>query len=694
MIQITEIIEGFTQEIGGGKPVSTQSVNEEKALKLQMSAEELAVFGYSIGQWLMDNGYSKIIVYSRKEYSSYFRNIVLQLKTTPGLFIEGFYSKEAFKIEFLDKRYFRPVSFKELTRKHIKPGRIVLTLLPEKDKALSEMIGVNGGVCLDLKKVNADARVYVYHTRPLLSFLKHASEYHLRIITYAFPKFPTHSLSKGEELSKTLNIRIEEIRKILNEKRPLPEYTNNREVFDCGPEILAELLAVPESYYTEKGIRRFFDKEGYIGIADGHRKTEFQPQNAKKRIFVAGGCRAFGTGALDVNTIASVLQCHINSDRDNEFRVENYGSFLTGKREDQYIGLYGLPIMEGDLILVQAPQIPLFPHIDLSKLFEHPHDFGEVFIDKAHPNSNGYRQIGGALFDALKAADYYSDYQAYWDRQAEVDPSLPRNFFGIPEHTGRTDGASGFIGESYHQELVAYQHMLRETRDKVEGRVGAIVVNGNPFTLGHRYLIETSAKKVRRLYVFVVEEDRSVFSFADRIEMIRRGTEDISNIAILPSGRFILSSLTFSGYFNKAEIQDQVVDATLDIELFAREIAPVLGINVRFAGEEPLDMVTRQYNETMARILPRYGIDFDVIKRKEENGKPISASFIRELLTNGDWEGIEGLVPKSTFDYLINEWQGFEDLALSDNNLFLSNYRKNKPQLGISGRVSHVRVFP
>ena len=36
------------------------------------------------------------------------------------------------------------------------------------------------------------------------------------------------------------------------------------------------------------------------------------------------------------------------------------------------------------------------------------------------------------------------------------------------------------------------------------GTVGAIVMNCNPFTMGHRYLIETAASQVDRLYVFVL----------------------------------------------------------------------------------------------------------------------------------------------------------------------------------------------
>lgn len=205
-------------------------------------------------------------------------------------------------------------------------------------------------------------------------------------------------------------------------------------------------------------------------------------------------------------------------------------------------------------------------------------------------------------------------------------------------------------GTAYQHELEEYKSQLRAIRPKV----GSIVMNCNPFTLGHRYLIEYAVKQVERLYIFVVEEDKSIFPFADRIELVRKGIADLQNVTVLPSGKFIISSLTFSGYFNKAELQNSIIDPSMDVELFGREIAPQLGITIRFAGEEPLDNVTHQYNETMKRILPQYGIDFRVIPRKEVNGGVISASRVRKLLQENRYEEIKQLVPATTLKYLYN----------------------------------------
>lgn len=208
--------------------------------------------------------------------------------------------------------------------------------------------------------------------------------------------------------------------------------------------------------------------------------------------------------------------------------------------------------------------------------------------------------------------------------------------------------------ESRFKGLNEYLDGLRKlSADKPEN-CGAIVMNCNPFTLGHRYLIETASKKVKHLFVLAVEEDRSVFKFADRIEMMRRGTADLKNVSIIPSGKFVVSSLTFPEYFEKSKKPDVTVDTTMDLEIFGEYIAPALHVKTRFVGEEPIDMVTNQYNRSMEKNLPKYGITLVEIPRKKSGKAVISASRVRKLLDEKDYAGVKAIVPKTTYDYLIN----------------------------------------
>ncbi len=187
-----------------------------------------------------------------------------------------------------------------------------------------------------------------------------------------------------------------------------------------------------------------------------------------------------------------------------------------------------------------------------------------------------------------------------------------------------------------------------------EGENGAVVVNCNPFTLGHRYLIKTAAASCAQLYVFVVEEDLSLFPFKERLILIRKGTADLKNVTVLNGGKYIISSSTFPTYFLRNETDDGIVAAQteMDIRIFARYIAPHLGIRKRFVGTEPYCGTTSKYNDTMKRILPVFGIELVEVARKETLGTAISASKVRELLKAGEISKVKDLVPSSTYEFL------------------------------------------
>ncbi|NLI92605.1 MAG: [citrate (pro-3S)-lyase] ligase [Peptococcaceae bacterium] len=179
----------------------------------------------------------------------------------------------------------------------------------------------------------------------------------------------------------------------------------------------------------------------------------------------------------------------------------------------------------------------------------------------------------------------------------------------------------------------------------------ALVVNCNPFTKGHRALIQRAAGENEAVLVFVVNEDRSLFPFADRFKLVKEGVADLPNVVVVPSGKYIISNATFPSYFIRDE--DKVIAQTrLDITVFAQQIAPRLGIKRRYVGEEPYCPVTSAYNTAMFDILPKHGIEINIMKRIEVQGEIVSASKVRDFIRNGDWEGIQRLVPEVTYRYL------------------------------------------
>ncbi len=184
------------------------------------------------------------------------------------------------------------------------------------------------------------------------------------------------------------------------------------------------------------------------------------------------------------------------------------------------------------------------------------------------------------------------------------------------------------------------------------GTVGSLVMNCNPFTKGHRYVIETAAKACDWVYVFVLSEDKSRFSAADRLEMVCLGTADLPNVTVLTTGPYLISSATFPTYFLKEREQAESIHCLLDIEIFTRYFVPKFGITHRFVGTEPLSPMTRQYNTALKEHLPQRGINLVEVPRLEVSDTPISASTVRACLDAGELEALKKAVPPTTLDYL------------------------------------------
>lgn len=201
--------------------------------------------------------------------------------------------------------------------------------------------------------------------------------------------------------------------------------------------------------------------------------------------------------------------------------------------------------------------------------------------------------------------------------------------------------------------LDSYLRYLRGLRR--EGRNGAIVMNANPFTRGHRYLVSTAASRVDNLYVIVVREDLSRFPYSERKAMVEAGCAGIEGVTVCEGSDYAISAATFPTYFLKKPDTASDTQMTLDIDLFIRHIAPSLGVSVRFAGSEPTDMLTSSYNAHMAEQLPRGGIDFVEIPRLEEDGVAVSASALRKCLDGGDLAGAVRLAYTSSLPFLLAE---------------------------------------
>lgn len=392
------------------------------------------------------------------------------------------------------------------------------------------------------------------------------------------------------------------------------------------------------------GIKYLADfKSRLVNIINGKRITYYQPEKYCNNIYIFGQCTVRGTGVEDKDTIASYLQNRINKIASDSYRVENMAIGCGSDIHDDMAHLEKINLRRNDVVIfctnLEIVPTELFEkyrinYFDCSEVFNRPHERGEWFTDMTcHTNKAGNEAIADFVFKKLVMLNFLN-----CNTESQI----------IPQNAGETDYTS-------LQEFKEYLENLNIK--KKDGTNGCIVMNGNPFTFGHLFLIEQAARRVTNLYVFVVEENESFFSFDDRFQLIKKGTKEISNVEVLPSGKFIISALTFPGYFLKDGNKKIDVDVTSDVLIFAKYIAPALGISIRFVGEEPFDYVTRKYNEEMKQVFPQYNIELEEIPRKETNdGIVISASYVRKLLQKKEFEMIKKIVPPVTYEYLKEKY--------------------------------------
>ena len=399
-----------------------------------------------------------------------------------------------------------------------------------------------------------------------------------------------------------------------------------------------------EMKITDKNGIKYYENNKtshYITFENGKRKVPNKNSNAKRKIYLVGPCTIFGAYVADNQTIEYYLQQFMNNNA-YEWQVVNFGALNLGY-EFQYLLTETLD--SADIVLIAfSDRKWTLSIMERCQSVHYIGDFSDIFENIRNPASyilDSFRHINYKISERI-AERIYASVEPYFGQKGSIKA----------ENSIRNPIQNYFISWDIY---VYYRDFaLKYSIESLEGEVGAIVMNCNPFTKGHRYLVEYAAARTDELIIFVVEEDSSVFSFADRIEMVRRGTRDINNIIVVPSGKYNISKSTFAQYFEKDKTIDQINSMEYDVRIFCEVIAECMNISCRFVGEEPTDLVTRQYNETMKEILPQYGIKLDEIPRLKKGEGLISASKVRECITRGDWQGASDYLPETTINYLKN----------------------------------------
>ena len=384
--------------------------------------------------------------------------------------------------------------------------------------------------------------------------------------------------------------------------------------------------------------------ENHFLVIGGHRQDAEPVEDYTRTVFIYGPCTALGQFASDGHTIEAVLQQMLIA-RGRRWRVVNCGSL--GTVENSAINslhyMLNTRMREGDVVIQLDAW--LWQKNYVFDLGDHYFDNRDVFDDEAHRH-------GVYFWDAIRPQHITDEGHKVWAEfllkklLTDAGPASEDRRGALVPPLSMQLGAS----RVRNKELARYLGYISIYRRYAHG---AIVMNANPFTLGHLYLVEEARKQCDCLYVFVVEEDQSEIPFQDRLAMVKAGCAGFSDVQVLPSGRYMVSALTFPEYFQKEEAPSQTVMPSQDLQLFGDAIAPTLGITKRFVGEEPFDNVTRQYNEAMKSILPDYGVEVVEIPRKcTDTGETINAKQVRKWMKAGAWERCKAYLPETTLSYL------------------------------------------
>lgn len=424
---------------------------------------------------------------------------------------------------------------------------------------------------------------------------------------------------------------------------------NNQEYIDDLQKI-PQVIKKCNTYCHEDAVGRL------VNVVNGKRITLLPPVISEKRLHIYGRCGAFGYAVSDEQNLPNQIQKLIRKDNievinhglwggDDKYILHNFFNEIARFNENDILVFYMMHFDKRVQVLYEE----LGMHY--KEITAKWHEFEEAkwcFYDKpGHMNEKGYRRAAEIIVDDLRKHKFGKK-EIRRDKCECLDAKYLNGY--LKNHK---DSLFEKSIQEYIQGIVNASPVLDNVKT-----VGSIVMNCNPFTNGHRYLIEYASKQVDRLYVFVVEEDCSFFKFVDRYEMVKKGTSDLANVIVIPSGNFIISTLTFPEYFLKDYVKEKNFDVSLDLETFCSLIAKPLNINVRFAGQEPFDPVTKNYNESMERILPKYGMKFVEIPRLKVQGREeqINATKVRCLIKEKNVKELKNYVPDSTLNIIVERY--------------------------------------
>lgn len=269
-----------------------------------------------------------------------------------------------------------------------------------------------------------------------------------------------------------------------------------------------------------------------------------------------------------------------------------------------------------------------------------------IAVDSNYQGTNVFNELITCLYDEVFHAGYTACY-VYTKESAKKAFS----YLGFKE-LEHVDDKLYFMEKS----ALGFGAYLSDlAKRKVAGeKIAAIVMNANPFTKGHEHLVSLASKENDVVHVFVLSEDMSIFPCAERMELVKTGTEFFKNVYVHSTSSYMVSAATFPSYFLKEDEDVTITQARLDARLFKNHIAPVLNIKIRYVGSEPYSAATNIYNQALKKEFNN-DLQLKIIDRISVNENIISASKVRKLLSENRLEEVKKYVPETTYNFLLTK---------------------------------------
>lgn len=454
-------------------------------------------------------------------------------------------------------------------------------------------------------------------------------------------KSELNELNEKEQINTTKSIE-----QVLQDKCFINDFTDkDSESRDFINEHLYDLNQLAK--HVSNGIHNVLvDRdETHLHIVNGNRQTIGNPQYANKTIHIYGPCIVYGLCVSDSKTIPSYIQKLYNENNGNNIKVVNHGLAYGKDLLNDLLYMMATPISTGDVVIWFSGFMN--DEIDILR------SYGINVYSLKNNVSGLHNWFLNNPFHCNSVAN-----KIYSEKIHQIISTCNNNNYNIKkqsmieaEKIPLTYDTNALLKSDELEDYISFLKQYKINNDSA--LKGCVVINANPCTRGHLYLIKEATKEVDHLYIFLVQQEMSDgYSYLDREIMLKQNIKGLNNITVLPGGSIFTSVVGFPEYFNRNSAKK--VNPLMNHKIFCEKIAPVLNITVRFFGYEPEDNVTKQLNDTAETFLPKYGIKVKIKPRLKFNDIPISAKDVRKYINERNFDKVKPLVIPETFKYLQN----------------------------------------